>query len=111
MLPAIDQAALKSLRDFFCNCSSLQKLVLLTFQNLDLISLIQFVFCVAREKGAWRDVRSVEVKVSFSGSPRNDRYDFFNQMVGHQQAYEKWWKEFTVTTEDLRMMVIVRASM
>ncbi len=109
--PAIDQEALKSLRDFFCNCSSLQKLVILTFQNLDLDSLIQFVFREAREKGAWRDIMSAEVKVSFTGSSRSDRNHFFNQSVGHQQVYEKWWKEFTVTTEDLRMMVIVRASM
>ena len=108
---AFDDAALKSLRDCLCNCPCLQKLVILISHDLGLDSLIQFVFCDAQEQGVWRYIESAEVKVSFVGSPRNDKYHFFSQTVGHQQVYEKWWKEFTVTTEDLHMMVIVRASM
>ena len=37
----------------------------------------------------------------FVGCSRNDRYHFFDQTDRHQ---EKWWKELTVTMEDLRMM-------
>jgi hypothetical protein len=70
-----------------------------SFPDLGLDSLIQFVFCDAREQGVWRDIRSVEVKVWFTGSSRMMGYHFFSQMVGHQQHYEKWWKEFTVTME------------
>jgi hypothetical protein len=51
------------------------------------------------------------MKVSFTGLSNDDSRNFFSQTVGDQQHYEKWWKEFTITMEDLRMMVIVSASM
>jgi hypothetical protein len=54
-----------------------------------------FVFCGAWEERVWRDIRSVEVMVWYTGSSRHDGHLFFNQTVGHQQVYEKWWKEFS----------------
>ena len=83
---AIDDAALISLRDFLCHCPYLQKLVILISYDLELDSLIQFVFCDAQEQGVWRYIESVEVKVSFF---RSDRYHFFSKTVGRQQVYEK----------------------
>ena len=104
----IIQAAPKSLHDFLYNCSGLQELRLLFPQHFGVDSLIQFVFCDAREQGAWQDIRRVEVKVWVTSSSGNE---FFNQAVGRQQHYEKWWKEFTVTMEDFPPWVIVRGSM
>jgi hypothetical protein len=106
----IDEATFKSLLDFLLNCPHLQKVEIHISQFSGLDSLIQFVFCDAWQQGVWRDIRSVEVKVWFTVVSRNDAYDFFNQTVAHQKDYEKWWNEFTVTTEDLDMTVIVRAS-
>jgi len=105
---AIVKAAPKSLHDFLYNCSGLQNLRLLFPQHLGVDYLIQFVCCDAREQGAWRDIKRVEVKVWVTASSGND---FFNQITGDQQRYEKWWKEFTVTMEDFPPWVIVRASM
>jgi len=105
--PSIDKAAFKSLRDFLCNCIYLQRLEIRISQCSGLQSLNQFVFRGAWEQGVWRDIRSVEVKVLFS----IDEESFFTQVVGHQRHYGKWWKEFTVTKETSRPMVIVRASM
>ena len=82
---ATDDAAPKSRSYFLCNCPCLQKLVILISYDLELDSLIQFVFCDAQEQGVWRYIESVEVKVSFFGS---DRYHFFSKTVGRQQAYE-----------------------
>ena len=107
----IDEAVLKSLRDFLCNLSCLQKLEFLIRQDLGLGSLIQFIFSGALEQGVWRKIESAEVKVSFTGPSSKDRDNFFNQTVGDQQQYEKWWKEFSVTTEDSPRMVIVKGSM
>ena len=104
----IIQATPKSLHDFFYNCSGLQELRLLFPQHFGVDSLIRFIFCDAREQGAWRDIRRVEVKVWVTGSSGNE---FFSQAVGRRQDYEKWWKEFTVTMEDFPPSVIVRASM
>ncbi len=67
-------------------------------------------FFDAWEQGVWRDIRSVEVIVWFPGSARGDKNDFFSQISGHQQHYEKCWKEFKVTVGDYNR-VIVRASM
>ena len=110
MWSAVDEAALKSLQEFLCSCSCLQKLEVLIYQIRGLDSLIQFVFCDAWKHGVWQDIRSVEVKVPFSHSSRSGGYHFFNQMVGRQQYYEKWWNEFTVAMEDWDVMVIIRAS-
>ena len=106
----IDGTALKALQHFLCTCPCLQNLDIRISRGSELHSLIQFCFCDAREQAVWRDIRSVEVKVMIAGTS-NDKDHCFNEMVGHQQHYETWWKEFTVTMEDLRMMVIVRASM
>ena len=105
---AIVKAAPKSLHNFLYNCSGLQNLRLLFPQHLGVDSLIQFVCCDAREQGAWRDIRRVEVKVWVTASSGND---FFNQINGDQQRYERWWKKFTVTMEDSPPWVVVRASM
>jgi hypothetical protein len=75
--------------------------------------LIQFVFCDAWEQGVWHGIRSVGVTVWFEINAENERSHFFNQMVGDQQHYEKWWKEFTVSREDegWKPKSILRASM
>lgn len=65
----------------------------------------------SREYRVWRDIRSVQVKISFAGSSSNDEYQFFSQMVVLQQIYEKWWKAFLVTPQGWPMIVTVRASM
>ena len=90
----------ESIQDFTYGCPCLQTLEIGISQDLGLDSLIQFVFCDAREQGVWRDIRSVELRVRY----------FFVQTVGHQKHYEKWWKKFTVAKQDF-MTVIVRASM
>jgi hypothetical protein len=108
---AIDEAVLKSLRDFLCSLSCLRKLEFLVRQDLGLGSLIRFIFGDALEQGVWRHIESAEVKVSFTGPSSNDRDTFLNQTIGEKQHYEKWWKEFTVTMENSPRMVIVRASM
>jgi hypothetical protein len=107
---SIDVAILKP---FLSNCPSLKNLEVRFPEELelDLLDLlIQFVFCDAREQGVWRDIMSVEVKVSFKGSS-SEGESFVNRMVGDQRDFDKLWKEFTVTKDDLGMMVTVRASM
>ena len=106
---AIDEAPVKSLHNFVCNCSYLQKLEILIPHHLGRDSLIQFVFDDAWERKVWRDIRSVEVIIWFPGSAENDRNHFFSQTSGQQQYYKKWWKEFIVTMGDYNR-VIVRAS-
>ena len=103
----IDSAVLNSLQNFLFTLLCLQQLDISIYQHPGLDSFIQFVFCGAWEEGVWRDIRSVEVNVVITGSSRND---FFSQMIGHQQHYEKWWKEFTVTENALLNQVRVRAS-
>ena len=106
----IHEAVFKPLQDFLCDRPCLQTLEISISNDLELGSLIQFVFCNAWEQGVWQDIRRVEVKVSFTGGPEDEAYRFFNQTVGHQQDYEKWWKELTVTMGD-SFVVIVEASM
>ena len=110
-LPAIDAAALNSLRIFFYTCSYLQKLDILIPHHLEREPLIRFVFCDAMEQGVWRHIMSVEVKVLFRGSSRKDRHHFFSQIIGHQRDFDKSWKEFTITQNGFNMMVTVGASM
>jgi hypothetical protein len=105
--PSFDKAALKSLRDFLSSCSYLQRLEIRISQCSGLDSLIQFVFRDAWEQGVWRDIRSVDVKILFS----IDECPSFAQVIEREHHYGKWWKEFTVTKETSRPMVIVRASM
>jgi len=110
-LPAIDVAALRSPQIFLRTCSCLQRLDILIPHHLGRDPLIQFVFGEAMGQGVWRDIMSVEVKVSFKGSPSKDRQHFFSQMFGRQRDFDKLWKEFTVTDNDSGMMVTVKASM
>ena len=106
---AFDFPALNSLHEFLLKGSCLQTLYIVIYPHLGLDSLIQFVFCDAWEQGIWRDIRSVEVAVSFFVSSWKESHSFI-QMVGHQQDYEKYWKELTVTEDDFTMKVIVRGS-
>jgi hypothetical protein len=92
---AFDLSALNSAHGFSINPSCLQNLDILVVWGLSLDSLIHFVFGGAWEQGVWRDIRSVEVEVWFNSS--SEASHFFDQTVGHQQRYEKWWKTFTVT--------------
>ena len=105
----ISEAALKCLSDFLCDCSHLQELeIAIRDDDLGCIdSFMRFVFVNGREQGMWRDIKSVEVKLS---SPAGGAQFFFNQTVRHQHDYEKWWKEFTVTMGDF-FVVVVKASM
>jgi hypothetical protein len=104
----IDEAALKPVHYFISRSFCLQNLEIVIYPYLGLDSLIQLVFRDAWEQGVRGDIRSVKVDVYF-GDSKNDRDHFISQTVGHQQHYEKWWNEFTVTNEGL-MWVIVRAS-
>jgi len=93
--PAFDLAAYISLHGFLFHLSCLQNLEISVRQGLGIDPLIDFVFCGASEHGVWRDIRSVKVNILInSSSGASHRFD---QTVGHQQRYEKWWKSFTVT--------------
>jgi len=78
--------------DFLFNLSCLQNLRIFAHHGLGTDPLIRFVFYGALEKGAWRDIRSVEVKTTFDSS--SEVSGFIDRTVG-QQRYEKWWKTFT----------------
>ena len=108
-----DETPLNALINFLCNRPCLRRLEIIITEDLGWPdSLIQFVFCDAWEQGVWRDIRNVEVQVRFSGYSRDYGNQFFRRAVAHQQHFEKWWKEFTVTKEDsLLTRVLVRASM
>ena len=57
--------------------------------------------------------QTCQVAVSVEFETEEGLEDFFNQMVGHKQHYEKWWQEFTVTdpiAKDFKFQVILRAS-
>jgi hypothetical protein len=99
----IDLEALDSFYDSVLNSSCLKQLYISISSFSELDSWIQFVFCDASS----REIREVEVKVWFITSSEAPR--FFDQTVGHQQCYEKWWKTFTVTEDGAR--VIVKACM
>jgi hypothetical protein len=85
-----DEGFLKSLM----NCSSLQELEIITNHKSEPSSLFQLIFCEALQQGAWQEIRKVNMTVYHSPGNR-----IFNQMVGQQQKYEKWWKRFTVSEE------------
>jgi hypothetical protein len=84
-----------SLHDFVFILSCLQKLYIEFLQPLETDSFLRFVFHEAREQEVWRDIRSVEVKIS--SNYLSEASDFIDQAVEHQQCYKKWWKAFTVT--------------
>ena len=102
------KAAPKTLHSWLHNWSGMRNLRLLFPQHLGVDSLIQFVCCDIREKDAWPDIKRVQVIIWVTGSSGNG---FFNQTIGHQGHYEKWWNEFTITMDDFPPSVIVRASM
>ena len=102
-----DLRAVNTLHDFLFKLSCLQSLYIYISLVSGLDSLIQIVFCDAREQGVWRDIKSVEMK--FWNDASSEGSHLFDQRVGHQHIYGKWWKEFTVTKDDWGM-VIVRAS-
>jgi hypothetical protein len=101
----VDMAALNSLHDFLFNLSCLEQLYISIFSYSEPDSLVQLVFCDARDQGVWQGIRGVEVKVWVDAVLEAPR--FLNQTVRHQWHYGKSWREFTVTKEET--WVIVRA--
>ena len=89
-----DLEAHKSSHDSLFQFPSLQILDIHVPHYLGVDFMVHFVFCGAWEQGVWQDIRSVEVRVVFDTT---EVFPFFDKMSGHQQHYEKWWKEFTVT--------------
>ena len=96
--------ALKSSHDSLFHFSSLQILDINIPHYLGVESMIHFVCCGAWEQGVWRDIRSVEFRVRFHVT--SELFPFFDKIVGHQQLYEKWWKEFTVTKDERAVRMI-----
>jgi len=107
---SFDLAAFNSFHDLLFNLSCLQYLDICVLWGLGIDCLIGFVFCEASEHGVWRDIRSVRVEIEFdSGSEASHLFD---QTVGHQPRYEKWWKSFTVqVTRRSSTEVLIDASM
>jgi len=103
-----DLAAFNSFHDFLSNLSYLQNLDISVPHGLGIDSLIDFVFCGAPEHGVWRDIKRVEVEVGCDTI--SEACHLFDQTVGHQPRFEKWWKSFTVTRKYART-VIITASM
>jgi hypothetical protein len=95
LLATIDETALNSLHVFVLTLSYLQQLYIEVPWGLGRDPLIRLVFCGASEQGAWRDIRSVEVKIRFASF--SEASQFFDQTAEHQQRYEKSWRTFTVT--------------
>ena len=102
-----DLASFNSLHNFLFNLSGLQNLHIFVFHGLGIDSLIDFVFCGASEHETWRDIRGVKVEIWFDSF--SEASHLFDQTVGHQPRYEKWWKSFTVTKGE--RSVIANASM
>ena len=66
-------------------------------------SLLQLVLCEARERGVWRDIKSVDVM--FRGTDLSADV-VFNHAVRRQQDYEKWWKGVTVIKDRANLITI-----
>jgi len=94
-----DMPDFDSFDDFLFPLSCLQNLYISVSEALGIDPLVHFVFCGALEKGAWRDIRSVEMKVEFNSSSKAS--DFIDQTIG-QQRYGKWWKTFITERRDNR---------
>jgi len=105
---SFDLAAFNSLHDFLFNLSYLHNLSISFPHGLGIDSLIDFVFRGASEYGVWQDIRSAEVDIRFNSPSESEASHLFDQIVGHQPLYEIWWKSFTVTKGEGR--VIARAS-
>jgi hypothetical protein len=103
-----DLTHLNLLRDFLFTLSCLRNLYIHVLHGSGIDSLINFVFCDAREQGVWRDIRIVDVEIIFP-SFSSEASDFFDQTVGHRPRYEKWWRTFTVT-QKLANVVTLNAS-
>jgi len=103
-----DLAEFNSLHDFLFNLSFLHDLDISVPQGLGVDSLIDFVFCGAPEHRVWRNIRSVKVEIEFSYHPGAP--SLFDQTVGHQPRYEKWWESFKVT-RGYSKNVIISSSM
>jgi len=86
-----DITDINSFHDFLFHLSCLQDLHISVREALGIDSLVHFVFCGALEKGVWRDIRNVEMKVEFNTSSQT--LQFIDQTVG-QQHDDKWWKTF-----------------
>ena len=99
-----DSEALKSSHYSTFKSSSLQILDIDVPHYLGVDFMIHFVFCGAWEQGVWRDIRSVEARVWSMATW--EVFPFFDKIVGHQQLYEKWWKEFTVTLDEPSVRMI-----
>ena len=107
----ISEAAFKCLINFLCDCPRLQELEIHILENSRHVdSLMEFIFVNAREQAIWRDIRSVEVTLRLIGAQLDNDNRFLASVVGNQQHYEKWWKEFTVTQKPGEAWVTVRAS-
>ena len=83
---------LKSLQDFLLNCPHLQQFHCDIVYEHDYV--IQFVFSDAWEQGVWKDIRSAKVEIWGPG----DAMKTWFQNYEHKQHYEKWWKDFTVSS-------------
>jgi len=108
-----DLTAFNSLHDFSCNLSCLQNLDILVPQGVGIDSLIDFVFCGASEHGVWQDIRRVRVEIRFNSPSESEASRLFDQTVGHQSHFEKWWKSFTVTKryDTYSIKVVINTSM
>jgi len=101
-----DLAAFNLFHDFLFNLPCLQNLDISVYWGRGIDSLIDFIFCGASEHGVWRDIRSAEVEIWFNSSSKPEVSHLFDQTVGHQPRYEKWWKSFTVTGEEWRVIAM-----
>ena len=100
----LDLKAHKSSHDSLFKFPSLQILDIHVPHYLGVDFMIHFVFCGAWEQGVWRDINSVEARVWFDAT--SEVLLFFDKMFEHQQLYEKWWKEFTVTKDERAVRMI-----
>ena len=96
----------RSLFDFLLNCPCLKYFdCSLRYESN---SLIQFVFCDAREQGVWKDIRTVKVEL---WGMDNDAVQNLTQKYEHEQQVMKWWKKFAVRRADYQGGAVFKASM
>ena len=104
LFTTFDLEALKSSHDSLFKISSLQILDIDVPHYLGVDFMIHFLFYSAWKQRVWRDIRIVKVRVRFGAT--SEVFPFFEKIVEHQQLYEKWWKEFTVTKDKRQVRVI-----
>jgi hypothetical protein len=102
-----DLTHFNSLHGFLFTLSCLQDIRIKVRHGSGIDSLLDFVFCDARDQGVWRDIKSVEVEIMsrFFVIPP-EAPDLFNQTVRRRPRYEKWWKTFTVTMEFVNVVKV-----